>query len=95
MSDYDEYDEKDEAGFAFSGKLWTLILIGVALVFVGVGVIIFASVLLGGGNVGGVIFLGPIPIVFGNTPDMPWLILIGIAITVISVIAFIIINRRR
>jgi len=70
-------------------------MIGVALVFVGVAVIILASVLLGGGSVGGVIFLGPIPIVFGNTPDMPWLITVGVAITVISVIAFIILNRRR
>lgn len=95
MSAYEDYDDEDEAGFAFSGRLWTIIMVGFALVFVGIIVIVLASVFLGGGSVSGVIFLGPIPIVFGNAPDMPWLIAIGVAISVISIISFIILNRRR
>ena len=93
MSAISDYDDEEE--FDFSGKLWTIIMVGIALIFVGVAVIVLASVFLGGGSVGGVIFIGPIPIVFGSGPDLPWLIGISLAISVISVIVFMILNRRR
>ncbi len=93
--DLNDYDDEDETGFAFSGKIWTIIMLGIALVFVGFVVIVLASVFLGGGSVGGIIFIGPIPIVFGSGPNLPWLIAISLAISVISIIAFIILNRRR
>jgi uncharacterized membrane protein len=51
-------------------------------------------VLSGSGSVGGVILIGPIPIVFGAGPDAVWLITISILFTVVSVILFLIMNRR-
>ncbi len=63
-----EDDEKE--GIAVSSRLFTLLLLGLALVFVGVAVIVVTSVVLGGsGSVGGVILIGPIPIIFGAGPE--------------------------
>lgn len=86
--------EEEEEGIAVSGRLLTFLLLGLALIFIGVAVIAVASVALGGGSVGGVIFIGPIPIVFGAGPDAGWLILISVIISVISIVLFVILNRR-
>jgi uncharacterized membrane protein len=65
------------------------------LIFIGIAVIIVATVLLGGsGIVGGVILIGPIPIVFGAGPEAGWLITVGAVITIISLVLFIALNRR-
>ena len=81
-------DKIETEGIAVSSRLFGLIVLGISLVFVGVAVIIAASALSGGsGSVGGVILIGPIPIVFGAGPDAAWLI-------VLSVVLFIIMNRR-
>ncbi len=86
--------EKEE-GIAVSGKLWTLLLAGISLIFVGVIIVIVAVIVLGGsGSVGGVILIGPIPIIFGAGPDAFWLILIGVIVSIISVVLFLILNRR-
>ncbi len=70
-----------------SGRLLGFLLLGIALVFVGIAVIVVVSVVLGGsGSVGGIILVGPIPIVFGAGPDAGWLIVISIILTAISVI---------
>ena len=72
------------------------LLLGLALVFVGVAVLVVASVVLGGsGSVGGVILIGPIPIVFGAGPDAGWLIGISIILTVVSLVLFLVMNKRR
>ena len=71
------------------------LLLGVALIFAGIIVIVVASLVLSSpGNVGVVIFIGPIPIVFGSGPNLSWLILIGIAITILSAVIFIVMNRH-
>jgi uncharacterized protein (TIGR00304 family) len=73
-----------------SGKL---ALIGIALVFIGFFVV-FAGVAtsIGGGassaSTGGFILIGPIPIVFGNGPNSSSLALVGMAITVLVVVAY-------
>ncbi len=87
-------DDEKEDGFAVSGRLFTFLLLGLALVFIGVAVIVVASIALGGGSVGGVIFIGPIPIVFGVGPDAAWLILISVVISVISIVLFLVMSRR-
>ena len=38
--------------------------------------------------------IGPIPIVFGAGPDAGWLIAISVILTVISVVLFLVMNRR-
>jgi uncharacterized membrane protein len=82
-------------GIAVSSRLLGLVLLGITLVFVGIAVIIVASVVLGGsGSVGGIILIGPIPIVFGAGPEAVWLIAISVILSVISLVLFLIMNRR-
>ena len=38
--------------------------------------------------------IGPIPIVFGAGPEAGWLIAIGIILTIISIILFLVLNKR-
>lgn len=92
LSDEDAEDE----GIGLTGRLLGFLLLGIALVFVGIAVIVVVSVVLGGsGSVGGIILIGPIPIIFGAGPDAGWLILISVILTAISVISFLILNRRK
>jgi len=87
-------DDEDE-GIGVSSRLLGFLLLGIMLVFVGVAVLVVASLVLGGkGSVGGVILVGPIPIVFGAGPDADWLIVISVILTVVSVISFLVLNRR-
>jgi uncharacterized membrane protein len=89
-------EEAEDEGIGLSGRLLGFLLLGVALVFVGIAVIVVVSVVLGGsGSLGGIILVGPIPIVFGAGPDAGWLIVISIILTAISVISFLILDRRR
>ncbi len=89
----DEQDE--EEGIAVSSRSMWLLMLGITLVTVGIAVIVIAAVLLSGvGSVGGVILIGPFPIVFGSGPEAGWLIAVGAALTVISVVVFIVLNRR-
>ena len=85
----------EDEGIEVSTSLFAFLTIGVALVFIGIVVLVVASVVLGGsGTVGVVIFVGPFPIVLGNGPDAVWLISIGIIIAVLSTVLFLIMNRR-
>jgi uncharacterized membrane protein len=88
-------DKTETEGIAVSSRLFGLIVLGISLVFAGIAVIIAASALSGdSGSVGGVILIGPIPIVFGTGPDAAWLIVLSVVLTIISVILFLIMNRR-
>lgn len=89
-------DRPEGEGVGVSSRLFSLVVLGISLVFVGVAVIIVASVFAGGGSgsVGGVIFIGPFPIVFGAGPDAAWLIALGVVFAIISVVLFLVMNRR-
>jgi uncharacterized membrane protein len=87
-------EEDEEEGFAVSSRLLALLLAGISLVFVGIAVIVVSSIVLGSGSVGGVILIGPIPIVFGAGPDALWLILVSVVLSVISIVLFLVLNRR-
>ena len=87
------YEHDDESSMPQGLSKW--LLIGFAVIFLGIIVIVVASIVLSNpSNVGVVIFVGPIPIVFGKGPDLSTLLLIGIAITIISVAIFVIMNKR-
>jgi uncharacterized membrane protein len=78
-----------------SSRLFSFLILGITLIFIGIVVLVVASVVLGNsGSAVVVIFIGPFPIVFGKGPDAVWLILIGIAIAVLSIVLFLIMNRR-
>jgi uncharacterized membrane protein len=87
--------EVEDEGIGISSRLLGFLLLGITLVFVGIVVLVVASLVLGGsGSIGGVILIGPIPIVFGAGPDAGWLITISIILTVVSVVLFLVSNRR-
>lgn len=55
--------ENENDGFEVPSRLFGFLILGVALVFIGIVILVFASVVLGGaGNVGVVIFVGPFPL---------------------------------
>ena len=88
-------EEAKDDGISISGRLLGFLLLGIVLVFVGISVLVVASIVLGGsGSVGGVILIGPIPIVFGSGPDAGWLIVISVILTIVSVVLFLIMNKR-
>ena len=88
-------DEAEDDGISISSRLLGFLLLGITLVFVGIAVLIVASFVFGGsGSVGGVILIGPFPIVFGAGPDAGWLLAISVILTVVSVILFLVMNRR-
>ena len=88
-------DEAEDTGIGVSGRLLGFLLLGITLVFVGIAVLVVTSLVLGGsGSVGGVILIGPIPIVFGAGPDAGLLIAVSVILTVISIIFFLVMNRR-
>jgi uncharacterized membrane protein len=87
--------ENEDGGIEVSSRIFNFLILGIAFVFIGIVILIVASVVFGGsGSVGVVIFIGPFPIVFGKGPDAVWLILIGIIITILSIALYLIMNRR-
>ena len=44
-------------------------------------------------TVGGIILIGPIPIIFGSGPNASWLIAISLILTIASIALFLIMNR--
>ena len=88
-------DESEEQGVSVSSRLFWLLIAGVALVFVGIVVLAAASFAVGSStSTGVVVFIGPFPIVFGSGPNATWLIIIGIVLAVLSVVFFLVMNRR-
>lgn len=92
---FENTNQPDEDGITVSSRLFGALVLGFLLVFIGVIVLVVAAVLSGGsGSVGGVVFIGPIPIVFGAGPDSNWLILISIILAVVTLVFFLIYTRR-
>jgi uncharacterized membrane protein len=88
-------NEVEDENTGISSKLLGFLLFGITLIFVGVAVLVVTSLILGGsGSVGGVILIGPIPIVFGAGPDAGWLITISATLTVVSIILFVVLTKR-
>jgi uncharacterized membrane protein len=88
--------ETAEEGITLSSRLFLFLILGFVLVFIGIIVILIAAVLYGGSsaNVGAVIFIGPFPIVIGVGPDVTWIVLFSIILAVLSVVVFLVMNRR-
>jgi uncharacterized membrane protein len=91
----DNSGEAVDEGVAVASRLFLLLILGFVLVFVGIAVILVASVLYGGSVSGGVvIFIGPFPIVVGAGPDVSLIILVSVILAVLSVVVFLVMNRR-
>jgi uncharacterized membrane protein len=87
--------EHEDEGTEISSSFLGFLILGGALIFIGVLVLLVASIFFdSSGSSGVVIFIGPFPLVFGKGPNSFWLILIGIIIAVLSIALFLIMNRR-
>lgn len=96
MIENSEQPNNQSGGVTVSNRLFNLLMLGGLLVFVGIIVLIVAAVLSSGGsaNVGGVVFIGPIPIVFGVGPDAGWLMIISLIIAVVTFVLLLFYMRR-
>ncbi|MBN1245238.1 hypothetical protein JXA31_06560 [Candidatus Bathyarchaeota archaeon] len=92
----EENRETVEEGVTVSGSFFLLLILGFALVVVGVAFILVAAVFYGGGSASGgvVIFIGPFPIVIGAGSDAAWIVLFSIILAVLSVVLFLVMNRK-
>ena len=71
------------------------LFVGLTLVVVGMIVILLATVPSGdSAGFGGVIFIGPFPIVFGFGSNWNWLVTVGVALAVLSIAMFVILCRK-
>jgi uncharacterized membrane protein len=87
--------EEEDEGIPVSSRLFGILFLGIALVFIGVVVLVAASLVSGGStSTGVVILIGPVPIVLGSGPNAIWLILIGVIISILSVVVYWVMNRR-
>jgi uncharacterized membrane protein len=96
MRSGEEKREAVEEGITVSSRFFLLLISGFVLVVVGIAVILVATVLYGGGSASGgaVIFIGPFPIVIGAGPDATWIVLFSIILAVLSIVVFLVMNRK-
>jgi uncharacterized membrane protein len=88
-------EEIENEEISISGRLLSFLLLGIALVFVGIAVLVIALLVLDGlGSVGGIILIGPIPIIFGSGPDAGWLIVISLILSIASIALFLIMKKQ-
>jgi uncharacterized membrane protein len=81
--------EEEEASTVNVAATWLLVS-GFILMFAGIIVLIVASLLQGNMNIsgGGIVFIGPIPIIFGAGPNAYLAILLAAILTIIGFLAF-------
>jgi LPXTG-motif cell wall-anchored protein len=91
---FENTNQPEEEGITVSSRLARIMIAGFALIFIGVIILVLALVQNGSGSVGGVVFIGPIPIVFGAGPDANWLIIIGIIIALVMIVGFFVFTKR-
>jgi uncharacterized membrane protein len=91
-----EQDEESGEAVETSSKFFLLLIAGIIIVFVGIAVILITTVFSSGGSTsaGVIIFIGPFPIVIGAGPDVTWIVLFSIILAVLSVVVFLIMNKR-
>ena len=72
-----------------------LFMLGFFIVLLGIVILAVATLASGGSSsYGGVIFIGPIPIVFGAGPQAVWLISLAILLAALSIIVFLLTRKR-
>jgi len=77
-------------------KFFLLFIVGFFLIFVGIIILMVATVLSdGSANFGVFIFIGPFPIVVGAGHEVSWMILFAIILAVLSFTMFLVLRRER
>ena len=74
-----------------------LFLVGFVLMFVGVSILFVASALQGNVDIsgGGIIFIGPIPIIFGTGTHAYLVIFLAAILTIIGFVMFFLMRKTR
>ncbi|MGB9741519.1 MAG: TIGR00304 family membrane protein [Candidatus Bathyarchaeia archaeon] len=87
-------DSVEESG-AFR-KFLMLFIVGFLMIFVGVIISMVTAAFYGEGTAsfGGIIFIGPIPIVFGAGPEALLMVIISVILAVLSIIIFLLLRRE-
>jgi len=77
-------------------KFLILFVIGFFIIFLGIIILMVATVLHGNGslNFSAIIFIGPVPIVVGAGPEATWMVLFVIILAVLSIIMFLIMRKK-
>ncbi len=93
MASQDKITREEES---FQPRFFWLSILGLVVVFVGIAVLVVAKLTYGSGqsSFGGVIFIGPIPIVIGAGPNATWLILFALIIAALSILLLLFMRRR-
>ncbi len=90
-------DSGQDGDATFKG-LSILFLLGFLVILIGMILMIAATVFSGVQNgswgAGGVIFIGPFPIVFGVGPEAHWLVLISIILAILSIVMLILMRKQ-
>jgi len=96
MGSFDRTCRQVEHNHPKNQRLLLMLFIGFLMVFAGIITLTIALLLSGNGtiNFGGIIFIGPIPIVIGAGPEAVWMILIAIVLAMLSIVMFLVMNRR-
>jgi len=81
---------------SYPQKFLMLWILGFVIMLIGIIILIITALFYSNGstNVGGVIFIWFIPIVFGFGPEAAWTILFAIILAVLSLIIFLLLKRE-
>ncbi len=76
--------------------LFALFFLGFLLIIIG-AILSMVAVALSGGQAsfGGVIIVGPFPIIVGGGPEATLMVILAIILTILSIAIFLILNRKR
>jgi len=74
---------------------FTVFLAAFIMIFVGMMLMMLASVFSGGGSGGLVIFIGPFPIAVGSGPQSSLMVTIAFALAIVGMVLFFLFTRRR
>jgi uncharacterized membrane protein len=85
------------SGLTKFSPLSVLLLVGTAAIFIGMLLLVLGSVsnLSQGASGGAIILIGPIPIILGSGPNSFALVAIGAVLTLVTVVFFLILRRKR
>ncbi len=89
--------EEDSAQTHGADRLQMLFILGFVVIFIGIVILfvaIFSQGFSGSASSGGIILIGPFPIVFGSGPQAPLLILLSSVLTIIAIACFVILKRK-
>ncbi len=91
----DKKEPEADEGIEVSSRLLMVLFIGFAVIIIGIILVAISSFLEGGSSsIGGVIFIGPFPIVFGAGPNAAWLITVGIVIGIVMLVLLFLFRRK-